>query len=348
MARMDGRWRVAVASAFGAAAIVLALATSGARSMVQAGLGAGSECTKSTGLPNGFGKAAEAGMARVPEGSLRLGTSNNVYDDERPTGDQVRVPAFWIDRTEVTNAQFAAFVKATGYVTEAEREGAAAVFVLPRKDRPSPRENDWWVWTQGANWRLPQGPGSDMRAQPNEPVVLVTVSDALSYARWLGHDLPTEAEWEYAARGGGAPELIEREPRDPRGRPVANYWQGVFPDLNTTEDGFAALASVGCFAPNGYGLSDMVGNVWELTRDRYTGPHQPHGNGNPSASAPAAGAEPRRGDRMVIKGGSFLCAENYCMRYRAAARYAQEADLPTSHVGFRTVLRVAAKQAILK
>lgn len=295
-------------------------------------------CNGYTGVPEGFGVTASAGMVRVPAGTVQLGTRDG-YADERPTGETLRVPAFWMDRTEVTNAQFAAFVKATGYVTEAEREGAAAVFQAPRRGQPSRRDGDWWVWRAGANWRVPQGLQSEAVAQPNEPVVLVTYADALAYARWLGHELPTEAEWEYAARGGGTGEEIGREPRDPKGRPVANYWQGVFPDMNSTEDGYAALAPVGCFPANGYGLFDMIGNVWELTGDRYTGPHQPHGNGDPAASLKASGATPRRGERLVIKGGSFLCAADYCVRYRAAARHPQEADMATSHVGFRTVLR---------
>lgn len=295
-------------------------------------------CHPYAGLPDGFGKSREAGMVRVPAGSVQLGSIGG-YPEERPTGQALRVDAFWMDRTEVTNAQFAAFVKATGYVTQAEREGAAAVFQAPRRGQRTVREGEWWVWQRGANWRMPQGPAASETPQPNEPVVLVTYADALAYARWLGRDLPTEAEWEYAAQGADSPEQIEREPRDPKGRPVANYWQGLFPNINSTEDGFAALAPVGCFSANGHGLVDMIGNVWELTQDRYTGPHQPHGNGDPTVSIRAAGGHARRGERVVIKGGSFLCAASYCVRYRTTARHPHEADMPTSHVGFRTVQR---------
>lgn len=328
------------ATVLAACALVILVGGSSRSSEAAAGARGSARCGTYNGLPDGFAQSRLAGMVRIPAGSIRLGTLHG-YPDERPTGQTSRVAAFWMDRTEVTNAQFAAFVEATGYVTDAEREGAAAVFRAPPRGQASRRDGDWWEWRRGANWRLPQGPGSEATAQPNEPVVLVTHADALAYARWLGRDLPTESEWEYAARGGGSAEEIGREPRDPKGRPVANYWQGIFPDMNATEDGYVALAPAGCFPSNGYGLVDMIGNVWELTRDRYTGPHQPHGNGDPVPAAQAGGAKARSGERLVIKGGSFLCAANYCVRYRATARHPHEADMATSHVGFRTVLREA-------
>lgn len=240
-----------------------------------------------------------------------------------------------MDRTEVTNAQFAAFVRATGHVTGAEREGAAVVFKAAQQRRATDAES-WWVYLQGADWRHPEGPGSSSRSGDHHPVVHVTLADAEAYARWLGRELPTEAEWEWAARGGGDAERLDREPRANDGTPQANYWQGLFPDLNTREDGFADLAPVGCYPANGYGLHDLIGNVWEWTRTDYRGPRQPHGNGDPAAAVSGPRAA---GTAMVIKGGSFLCAASYCARYRAAARHPQESDLGVLHVGFRTVAR---------
>lgn len=293
-------------------------------------------CGTYDGMPVGFARDPHAGMLKIPDGNFELG-SNREYPDERPAG-RVRVASFWMDRTEVTNAQFASFVAATGYVTQAEREGASAVFRALPPGKKTTHPNEWWHWVRDASWRHPQGPGSGLRGLENEPVVHVTYADAMAYAKWLGHDLPTEAEWEYAASGGGKPELLDREPRDAGGKPLANFWQGVFPDINTREDGYAGLAPAGCFPPNGFGLFDMIGNAWELTRDVYEGPRQPHANGDPAGARADAGA-PRSGERLVIKGGSFLCSADYCMRYRAAAREAQEADVAASHVGFRTVLR---------
>lgn len=308
-------------------------AQAGASPPVGAPLGSRDRCERSSGLPEGFGHHPHAGMVAVPGGRFEPG-SNQGYADERPAGS-VTVAPFWIDRTEVTNAQFAAFVQATGHVTQAEREGAAVVFRAPPKGRMI-ADNAWWVYTPGASWRHPEGPGSDLAGRLHQPVVHVALGDAEAYARWIGRDLPTEAQWEWAARGGGDPERLEREPRAADGQTLANFWQGIFPDLNTREDGFAERAPVGCFAANGYGLHDMIGNVWEWTLDPYRGPRQPHGNGEPAQATPHADAT---GLPMVIKGGSFLCSSDYCVRYRAAARHPQEADLGVAHVGFRTVSR---------
>ncbi len=286
-------------------------------------------------LPSGFAKQAHAGQVRVPEGWVRLGTEDG-YPDERPAGGAVRVPAFWMDRTEVTNAQFAAFVQATGHVTDAERQGGGGVFEVPTPQALRERPLAWWRFVTGASWRQPRGPGSDLQGKWGHPVVMVTQADALAYARWLGRDLPTELEWEHAAKAGQRGRGLDAAPQDARGRPTANYWQGSFPLNDLAEDGHRGLAPVGCYSPNRWGLHDLIGNAWEWTRDPHTGPHQGHANGDPSVLRSAGGSA---AVRTVIKGGSFLCSPDYCVRYRASAREAQEANLATSHVGFRTVSR---------
>lgn len=302
-------------------------------------LGSRSACEQYTGLPSGFGPESRAGMLRVPTGRFTPGSTRG-YADEMPAGP-VDVPSFWIDRTEVTNAQFAAFVAATAYVTDAERAGSGVVFTSPPRGRLV-APNSWWSVVAGASWRHPEGPGSGAADHPAAPAVQLSRADAQAYARWLGRELPSEAEWEWAALGGGDPELVERstrsgmEPRGADGKPMANYWQGSFPDINTLEDSHAGRAPVGCFVANGYGLHDLIGNVWEWTRDAYRGQRGDGRSGEPTGIE--AGAVPGI-DLAVIKGGSFLCAPDYCVRYRAAARHPQEADLGTSHVGFRTVLR---------
>lgn len=326
-----------VATVAGIAILTLATLHADSRATAAPMLGNAALCERYAGLPTSFGPGSRAGMVKIAGGDFEPGSTVG-YPDERPAG-RVRVASFWMDRTEVTNAQFAAFVHATGHITQAEREGATAVFRAPPRGQRPARPNAWWVWTPGANWRHPEGPTSDLGGRERQPVVHVTLADAMAYARWLGHDLPSEAEWEYAARANGDSERIERGPRDANGAPTANFWQGVFPDVNTSEDGYVAAAPVGCYAANGFGLHDMIGNVWELTRDRYTGPHQPHNNGDPDDAIGKPYAAPRADERLVIKGGSFLCSADYCVRYRASAREAQEAGVGASHVGFRTVLR---------
>ncbi|WP_374319432.1 formylglycine-generating enzyme family protein [Aquabacterium sp.] len=291
-------------------------------------------CLTGSLLPTGWRHDPHAGQAAIPAGQVVLGTDNG-YADERP-GSPQQVASFWIDRTEVTNAQFSAFVRATGYVTDAERRGGAAVFHIPSERELNSRAVAWWRVVKGADWRHPEGPGSTIAHRERYPVVLVTQADALAYARWLGRDLPTEAEWEYAAKAGKQGPQLDAAPRDAQGHPAANYWQGSFPVLDLAEDGHAGLAPVGCYAPNAFGLYDVIGNAWEWTRDVYSGPHQSHANGDPSVlRSPPVATQPR----VVIKGGSYLCSPDYCVRYRAAARESQEPDMPTSHVGFRTVSR---------
>jgi len=269
-------------------------------------------------------------MVRIDGGDFEMGSQHG-YADERPAG-RVHVDGFWIDRTEVTNAEFAAFVRARRYITEAEIEGGAPVF--RRTATPEAEPLSWWHYERGASWRHPDGGASDLVGRENEPVVQVTEADARAYAQWLGHELPTEAEWEFAARGGSDGPPLDRAPRTKAGAPAANFWQGAFPAVNTREDGFEGRAPVGCFQPNALGLFDTVGNVWEWTRDPYRGPHEMHGAGTP-ASMGLAGEEP-----MVIKGGSYLCAPTFCARYRATARYPQERHLGAPHGGFRTVRAV--------
>ncbi len=299
-------------------------------------------CQAYGGLPARWRRDARAGMVRIDGGRFTFG-SDRGYPDERPAGkERVKVDAFWMDETEVTVAQFASFVEATGYVTEAERQDGAVVFHQPSDAEMRARPYAWWTFVKGADWRHPGGPGSSNAGLDHLPVTFVTQSDALAYARWLGRDLPSEVEWEYAGKAGQSGPELDTAPRDPAGRPTANYWQGVFPAFNAREDGHEGLAPVGCYAANSFGLHDMIGNVWEWTKDTYTGPHQVHLNGDPAAVAapfhrPAAADQP-----TVIKGGSFLCSPDFCVRYRASARESQEADLATAHIGFRTVLREPA------
>jgi formylglycine-generating enzyme required for sulfatase activity len=255
-------------------------------------------------------RALHPGMVWIPGGTFEMG--GDVYPEEGPRRT-VSVDGFWMDRTEVTNAEFGYFVRDTNYVASAERAGntGAAVFVMPGGNADLSTAASWWRYVEGANWKHPGGPGTSIEGRDHFPVVALAAEDIATYAKWKARSLPTEAQWEWAARAG-APYTDDRpQPKD------ANTWQGVFPLINTSEDGFAGAAPVGCFKPNAYGLHDMIGNVWEWTADDYAG-HTPKAR--------------------VIKGGSYLCAPNYCLRYRPAARQPQEVDLGSSHLGFRTVL----------
>lgn len=287
--------------------------------------------------------AKHSGMVWIPGGSFELG--DTVYPEEMPLR-KTTVSGFWIDRTEVTNDEFAEFVASTAYVTVAERAvdhqrypdwprgmqaTGAAVFVPPADVKGLDDVRQWWRVMPGANWRHPAGPTSNIEGRGSFPVVNVTFEDAQAYARWKGRTLPSEAQWEWAARAGQPQPLQDH--RQPK---LANTWQGLFPVLDAGDDGFAGLAPVGCYPPNARGLFDMIGNVWELTADAYFPRHQESGVIPPYAlSAPGSASVPAR---HVIKGGSFLCASNYCMRYRAGARQGLEDDLGMSHVGFRTIL----------
>jgi sulfatase modifying factor 1 len=269
-----------------------------------------------------------------------------VYREEGPRHEAC-VDAFDITRTEITVGQFAQFVEETGYQTRAERGWAASDTGGPGIDLPPgsaifqpmegvrPRDLNWWRWTDGANWREPLGPGSGA-PQADHPVTHVTRDDAMAYAAWAGGRLPTEAEWEYAARGGLDGALYawtEAENKALKDR--ANTWQGVFPVMNTEDDGFAGVAPVATYPANGFGLFDMIGNVWEWTATPYAPTHSDRDR----ERAGQAGLDLSQPGIPVgtIKGGSYLCASSYCYRFRPAARQAQDLAYGTSHVGFRIV-----------
>jgi formylglycine-generating enzyme required for sulfatase activity len=283
------------------------------------------------------------GMVWVPGGSFEMG--DTVYAEEQPIRTTT-VDGFWMSRTETSNDEFAAFVAATGYVTLAERPVAAAfqaslppemrqpgavVFVMPQALDNTVDVAQWWRYVPGANWRHPGGPDTHIDGRGAWPVVAVTLEDAQAYARWTGQALPSEAQWEWAARAGQA--LAAQDHAQPA---QANTWQGVFPLANSATDGFAGLAPVACFAPNALGLYDMIGNVWELTRDVWRPDHAAAGAPAPDNMSPPRPAG--MAAQHVIKGGSFLCAPNYCARYRSGSRQPQDDDLGTSHLGFRTIL----------
>ncbi len=283
-------------------------------------------------------KVADGDVA-IPGGVMMMGARGKMPGEGPPR--RVTVKPCRMDRTDDTNAEFAAFVAATGYVTRAERgpEPSSLVFVGAGDGVDLGDPSEWWRIVPGADWRHPTGPRSSIEGLDDLPVVHVAYEDALAYARWRGRDLPTEAEWEFAARGGldGAT-YVWGEERPGEGKAKANTWQGAFPLQDTGDDGFRAAPSpVGCFAPNGYGLYDMAGNVWQWTSDQWRGDL----TATPDAAPDLAAYDPADpyATQRVIKGGSFLCADNYCLRYRPAARTAASAGDGASHIGFRTVLR---------
>jgi formylglycine-generating enzyme required for sulfatase activity len=307
-------------------------------------------CAAYAGLPVDDGETA--GMAFIPGGTFKMGSERHQPEERFTHG--VRLDGFWIDRHEVTNAQFKQFVDTTGYRTLAERGldpqahpkmpkellvPGSVVFIQPTDVRQGGRITQWWQYVPGANWRQPTGPGSTIAGKENHPVVHIAYEDALAYARWRGRSVPTEAQWEFAARGGRDGEDDWSSAFDGDGKPIANTWQGIFPVFNTDEDGYTGTAPVGCFKPNGYGLYDMIGNVWEWTSDWYRPGHTRADAVNPTGPELASirVAQGQAASR-VIKGGSHLCAANYCARYRPAARHGQETDLSAAHLGFRTVL----------
>lgn len=300
-----------------------------------------------------------AGMVCVTGGRFRMGADDQ-YPEEAPA-HWVEVDDFWIDAKPVTNAEFAAFVEATGHITLAEVPPRAEDYpgALPEmlyagslvfKPTKGPVDtsdwSQWWEFKKGANWRHPTGPGSTIERLEDHPVVHVAYADAVAFAKWKGKDLPTEAEFEYAARGGldGATYAWGDDFR-PKGNWMANTWIGRFPHQNKRTDGWAATTPVGSYPPNGFGLYDMIGNVWEWTQDWFVPGHQAD-----AAKACCVPKNPRGPDRgmldwaapipqKVLKGGSYLCAADYCRRYRPAARHAEAIDTSTCHVGFRCIVR---------
>jgi formylglycine-generating enzyme len=288
-------------------------------------------------------------MAWVPAGTFRMG-SEDFYPEERPVR-RVAVGEFWIDPHEVTVAEFREFVTATGHVTVAERPPDPADFpgvdlakLVPgslvfHKTSGPVDLNDyfaWWDYVPDACWRRPEGPGSSVDGRDRHPVVHVAYEDAAAFAAWAGKELPTEAEWEYAARGGLDGAAFTWGDDDVQDRaPEANTWQGDFPWQNLELDGFGGTSPVGSFPPNAYGLFDMAGNAWEWTSDYFTLPH----TDDAPCCAPRTPEPGANVPRRVIKGGSYLCAPNYCLRYRPAARQSETADTSTSHIGFRCVIR---------
>ncbi|MEM9836148.1 MAG: formylglycine-generating enzyme family protein [Bacteroidota bacterium] len=303
-----------------------------------------------------------AGMVKIPAGPLNMGGDNEQADPNEFPKHRVEIAAFWLDEKEVTNQQFAQFVAATDYVTVAERpidwevmakdlppgtpkppdsilQPGALVFTVPQGQVNLNNPGSWWTWTRGANWRQPEGLGSSIEEKMDHPVVQVAWEDAQAYAQWAGKRLPTEAEWEWAARGGkenvlypwGNDELSLTVPQ-------ANFWQGPFPYVDELRDGFSTTAPVGQFPANGYGLHDMAGNVWEWCADwfdvnyyRQADAQRNNTTGPDQAFNPAMGLVPER----VVRGGSFLCSENYCSGYRNSRRMGSSPDTGLNHTGFR-------------
>jgi formylglycine-generating enzyme required for sulfatase activity/uncharacterized membrane protein YkvA (DUF1232 family) len=307
-------------------------------------------------------------MSWIPRGTFLMG-SEDFYPEEGPV-HEVTVDGFWIDQHPVTNEEFARFVQATGFVTVAERALNPADFpgappenlvpgalVFQKTQGPVDLTSyfNWWAWVPGASWRHPQGPQSSLGGIELYPVVHIAYEDAEAYASWAGKELPTEAEWERAARGGvEGKKFTWGDEHFPNGKAMANSWQGEFPWQNLLVDGFEGTSPVGSFPPNGYGLFDMAGNVWEWTSDWYVHSHKdeaaPSCCGpahNPRISSQEKSYDPRqpkvRIPRKVVKGGSHLCAPNYCLRYRPAARQPQMIDTGMSHIGFRCVVRAGSE-----
>lgn len=304
------------------------------------------------------------GMVWIPDGEFEQGGDNEqALPDEYPKHN-VKLKGFWMDATEVTNSQFAEFVKATGYVTVAEKKpdweelkkqlpagtpkpdesvlvASSLVFKAPPAEVPLNDYSQWWAWTNGADWRHPHGPQTNIEGKENYPVVHIAWIDAQAYAKWAGKRLPTEAEWEYAARGGLKNNIYPWGNQSiNEGPPKANFWQGHFPDKNTMTDKFYLSAPVKSFQPNAYGLYDMSGNVWEWCQDLYNNKYYEKvksGTINPKGPDKSFDPEEPSASKRVLRGGSFLCNDSYCSGYRVARRMKSTEDSSMEHSGFRCV-----------
>jgi formylglycine-generating enzyme len=334
--------------------------------IILAGLAIGCQPDKSTSQ-TAYTSAPPPGMVWIPEGEFVMGTNDEEsYQHERPA-HKVRVDGFWMDATEVTNQQFQEFVNATGYVTVAEKKpewetlreqlppdatkpsddalvAGSLVFSPPTYAVTVDDYRQWWSYVPGADWRHPEGSGSNIEGRMNHPVVHISYDDALAYCAWAKKRLPTEAEWEFASKGGAENQRYAwGNEFTSQGQHFANTFQGVFPGKNTSEDGFAGSAPVKSFAANGYGLFDMIGNAWEWTSDfydtRYFAEQVQKGvSVNPAGCEVPFDPTDPYAKKRVTKGGSFLCAQNYCVNYRPSARQGSATDTGMSHMSFRCVV----------
>ena len=322
-----------------------------------------SSSSNSSALPNGSANSAHPNMIWIPGGTFNMGGDNKEAQPDEYPKHTVTVSGFWMDKTEVTNAQFAAFVKATNYITTAEKKPdwnqlkkqlppgtakpdesllVAASLVFSPPDHPIDLNDysQWWAWKKGASWRHPQGPGSDIKGKEKYPVVHISWYDAVAYCKWAGKSLPTEAEWEFAARGGLKDNVYPWGNEGVNtGNSKGNFWDGHFPDKNTETDHYYHTAPVASFVPNGFGLYDMAGNVWEWCADYYNNNYYSQSNGSTNPTGPVKSYDPDEpfATKRVIRGGSFLCNDSYCSGYRVSRRMKSTEDSGMEHVGFRCV-----------